>query len=335
MTFNAILKDLKARKFKPFYLFDGAEPYFADALTDYIVKHVLTDDEKEFNQTIIYGQDATPMEVVGMAKRFPMMAEYQVVVVREAQSWKSLDAFATLLENPVPTTILVINYMGKKVDGRSALAKLLKAKGVYFNGAKLKDNQVAQWITEHCAASGIEIEPTACYMLSENIGSDLSNLVNALEKLQILVKKGDAISADLVQKNIGISKDFNIFELQRAIGERNHYKALFIAQYFANNPRDLHHIIPVSSGLYRYFVKIIAVHGTKNPEDPKALASALGINPYFVHEYRTAAKNYSMPSILQAVEILHDIDLKSKGINASNTAPGELMREMVSKLLKV
>lgn len=334
MKFQEILSDLKARKFKPIYFFDGDEPYFIDALTDYMTHNVLNEMEKEFNQSVLYGQDISPTDLEPVVKRFPMMAEYQLVVVKEAQNWRNLNDLENILANPVPSTILVINYKGKKIDGRSKMLKLIKANGVYFNSAKLRPYEVGKWVTQYCQSKKVNIDSQAAAMLSENIGNDLSNLVNALDKLQILCPEGGKITPDLVSKNIGISKDFNEFELQKALGNRDDKKALYIANYFANNQKE-HHIIKVTINLYYYFAKLIKYHSLPNKADKQSVARAMGVNPYFVDDYHVAGRNYSKMSLLRAMEVLYDIDLKSKGVNNSGSKHSELMKEMVSRLLRV
>ncbi len=334
MSHTKILADLKQKKYAPVYLFDGEEPYFIDLLSDYISKNVLTEAEQEFNQSILYGQDISPEELVPIVKRYPMMAEYQVVIVREAQNWKNFEALETLITDPVKSTVLVINYKGKKLDGRSKFLKLVKKHAVHFNSPKLRDKDIPAWIGNYCASRKIEIEPRAVAMLSENIGTNLGNLVNALEKLEILVPKGESISQDAVQKHIGISKDYNIFELQNAIGARNDYKALFIANYFANNQKE-HHVIPVASGLYRYFTKLITYHALVKSTDKQSMARALGIHPYFLTDYQQAARNFHSQRLLDSIDILYDIDLKSKGVKTTRNDSGELVKEMVSRLLRV
>ncbi|NEN22884.1 DNA polymerase III subunit delta [Cryomorpha ignava] len=333
MSHTKILADLKQKKYAPVYLFDGEEPYFVDLLSDYISKNVLSEAEQEFNQSILYGQDVSPEEIVPIVKRYPMMAEYQVIIVREAQNWRNFEALESLVKNPVKTSILVINIKGKKLDGRSNFSKLIKKHGVYFNSPLLKDTMIPSWINSYCASRKIAIEPQAVALLSENIGTNLSNLINALEKLEILVPRGENITADSVSKHIGISKDFNIFELQKAIGLRNDYKSLFIANYYANNQKD-HHVIMVASGLYRYFTKLITYHSLVKDTDKQSLAKAMGIHPYFMPDYQQAAHNYNSGHIVAILDILYDIDLKSKGVKATGSNSGELVKEMVSRILR-
>lgn len=334
MSHTKILADLKQKKYAPFYVFDGEEPYFIDLLSDYISKNVLSEAEQEFNQSILYGQDITPEELVPMVKRFPMMAEYQVIIVREAQNWRNFEALESLLLNPVTTTILVINIKGKKLDGRSNFSKLIKKHGVYFNSPSLRDNMIPSWISSYCSSRKMAIEPEAVALLSENIGTNLNNLINALDKLEILVPKGETITKDSVFKHIGISKDYNIFEFQNAIGARNDYKALFIANYYANNQKD-HHVIMVASGLYRYFTKLITYHSLVRNTDKQSLGKAMGINPYFMGDFQRAARNYNATQIVAILDILYDIDLKSKGVKATGSIhSGDLVKEMVSRILR-
>lgn len=334
MTANDILKDLKDKKYKPVYFLDGAEPYFIDQVTNYIAKNVLLDHEKEFNQTICYGQDVSPEEIIPIVKRFPMMAEKQVVIVKEAQNWRDIAKLEPIIDNPVESTILVINYKGKKLDGRSKILKGIKKNGVYLNSEPIKDTKVNSWISSYCSAKKMRIDSGAIAILGENIGADLANLVNALDKLQILCPEGETISPELVAKNIGISRDFNEFELQKALGSRNDRKALMIANYFANNQKN-HHLIRVIVSLYYFYSKVIKYHSVPNPADNQTVARTIGINPYFADQYRMAAKNHSLSSLESAIKVLYDMDLKSKGVGNANAKSNELMIEMVSKLLRV
>ena len=332
MSFKKIMTSLRERKFSPLYFFDGDEPFFIDKLTEFISENVLNDAEKEFNQTVMYGRDIAPEDLSPIVKRFPMMSEYQVIIVKEAQSWKSLEAIAALAENPTPTTILVITYKGKKIDGRSSAGKTIKKHGVYFNSSKLRDNEVTHWLNDHCKIIGLDIDPRAMVLLSEHIGADLVALDKALDRLKML-SEGEKITPDLIQKHIGISKDFNIFELQKAVGFRDDARALYIANYFSNNEKE-HHIIPVTYALYRYFTQLIRYHRAPDHTDPQKLARVIGCNPYFVRDYRKAAANYPRVKLMKVMEILHDIDLKIKGIGNASAKHKHLMVEMVSRILR-
>ena len=337
MSHTKILADLKQKKYAPMYVFDGEEPYFIDLLSDYIADNVLDDAEKEFNQSILYGQDVSPEDIVPIVKRYPMMAEYQVVIVREAQVWRNLEVLEQLIKHPVASTIFVINYKGKKIDGRSNFSKLLKKHKsvVHFNSPKLKEGMaVTGWINQYCKEHKLNIDPRAVAMLSENIGNNLSNLIDALDKLKILIPEGETISQGDISKHVGISKDFNIFELQKAIGQRNDYRALFIANHFANTPKD-HHVIPVTGGIYRYFRQLLIYHSLARTTDKGGLASAMGVSPYFIGDYVNAATKYGPHQVLEVIDILHDIDLKSKGVNSTGIDSGDLVKEMVSRILRV
>ena len=338
MPHKKILADLKQKKYAPVYVLDGEEPYFIDLLSNYIADNVLDEAEKEFNQSILYGQDVTPEEIVSVVKRYPMMAEYQVVIVREAQVWRNLEALEQLITHPVSSTIFVINYKGKKIDGRSLFSRLLKkhkSSVVHFNSPKLKDGSaVTTWINQYCKENKLDIDHRAVAMLSENIGNNLSNLIDALDKLIILIPKGQTITQDDISKHIGISKDFNVFEMQKAIGQRNDYRALFIASYFAKNQKE-HHVIPVTGAIYRFFRQLLSYHSLARNTERGSLASAMGVNPYFLNDYVSAAAKYNPYQVLEVIDILHDIDLKTKGVNATSSDSGDLLKEMVSRILRV
>jgi DNA polymerase-3 subunit delta len=327
------MTSLRKKEYSPFYFFDGDESFYIDKLIDYIQNNILDEGEREFNQSVFYGRDISPEDLIPVVKRFPMMAPYQVVIVKEAQNWKDLSALQTLLENPVPTTILAISYKEKKLDGRNSMTKLIKSKGTYLNSSKLRDDQVSSWLNDHCRLLKLDIDPRAIVLLSEHIGADLISLDKALQRLK-LVAGGEKITPDLIQEHIGISKDFNIFELQKAIGLRDNARAIYIANYFANNEKE-HHLIPVTYGLYRYFTQLIRYHRAENHADPQKLARAMGVNPYFVKDYRQAAVNYPRVKLMKVMEILHDIDLKMKGLGNSTARHKELMNEMVARILRV
>jgi DNA polymerase-3 subunit delta len=332
MSFSKIMTSLRKKEYSPVYFFDGDEPFYIDKLTEFIQENVLNEAEREFNQSIYYGRDISPEDLIPVVKRFPMMAEYQVIIVKEAQNWKDLSALQSLLENPVPTTILVITYTGKKLDGRSNFAKLVKKKATYFNSSKLRDTEVASWLNDHCKILKLDIDQRAIVLLSEHIGADLVSLDKALERLK-LVADGEKITVDHIQEHIGISKDFNIFELQKAIGNKDYARAIYIANYFANNEKE-HHLIPITYGLYRYFTQLIRYHRAENHADNQSLARAMGVNPYFVKDYKNAAINYPRTKLMKVMEILHDIDLKIKGLGNSSARHKELMNEMVARILR-
>ena len=263
MTFEQILNDLKNKIYYPVYFLAGEESYYIDEISDYIEEHVLTDIEKEFNQTVIYGRETDVLSIISNAKRYPMMANYQVVIVKEAQDIKNIEDLLPYIENPLDSTLLVINYKYKKLDKRKSFFKQIGKKGVLFESKKLYDNKIAGWINNYVKEKGYEITPKACAMLTEFLGSNLSKVVNEISKLIINVPEKSIINDELVERNIGISKDFNIFELQNAIGSKNVLKANQIANYFAANPKD-NPLVKTVTILFGYFSKIMIYHQLKD-----------------------------------------------------------------------
>jgi DNA polymerase-3 subunit delta len=310
------------------YFLMGEEPYYIDKLSDYIEQNVLTEEEKGFNQTVLYGRDVTVEDIVSSAKRYPMMAERQVIIVKEAQDLiKTIDRLESYAENPMPTTVLVICYKYKTLDKRKKVTKLLAKNGVVYESKKLYENQVGEWIKRVLSGKKYAIEPKASAMLVEFLGTDLSKINNELEKLQIILPQGAIISAKDIEENIGFSKDFNVFELRKAIGERNQLKAYTIAENFANNPKD-NPMVVTTSLVFGFFVQLLKYHGLKD-KNPKNVAAVIGVNPYFLKEYDLALKNYPMRKVSQVVASLREIDVKSKGVGANAMSNGDLLREML------
>ena len=310
----------------------GEEPYYLDKISDYIEASILTEEERGFNQMILYGRDISVEDIVSNAKRYPMMAEYQVVIIKEAQDLsRTIEKLAKYADNPQPTTILVVNYKYKKIDKRKALYKAIKKTGVVFESKKLYDNQVADWIRRVLSPKGYSITPKAAQMLVEFLGTDLSKINNELEKLQIILPKDSQITPELVEENIGISKDYNNFELRKAIGNRNAVKAYQIANYFAENPKDNPMVVTVSL-LFNFFSQLLQFHGLKD-KSPRSVASALRINPYFVNEYVLAARNFPMRKVSTVVSTLRDFDVKSKGVGANAVPHGDLLKELLVRIL--
>lgn len=326
-----IINDLKAGIIKPIYFLMGEESYYIDKLTEYIENNILSEDEKGFNQTVIYGRDATIEDIVSNAKRYPMMAERQVLVVREAQELsRTIDKLESYAENPQPTTVLVVAYKYKTLDKRKKLVKLIAKNGVLFESKKLYENQVGTWIQRLLQGRGYSIEPKANAMLVEFLGNDLSRISNELDKLQIILPKGHTITPKDIEYNIGFSKDFNVFELQNAIGSKDQLKAYKIAQYFADNPKDNPLMVTVSL-VFGFFVKILKYHGLKD-KDPRAAAPVLGVNPFFMKDYEIALRNYSMKKVSSIVASLREIDVKSKGVGANSLSNHDLLKEMLVKI---
>ena len=326
-----IVNDIKAGNIKPIYFLMGEESYYIDKLSDYIEKKVLTEEEKGFNQTVLYGRDVTIEDIVSTAKRYPMMSERQVVIVKEAQDLvRTIDKLESYAENPMPTTVLVICYKYKTLDKRKKVTKLIGKNGVVFESKKLYENQVGDWIKRVLAGKKYTIEPKATAMLVEFLGTDLSKINNELEKLQIILPVGSAISPMHIEENIGFSKDFNVFELRKAIGERNQLKAYTIAENFAQNPKD-NPMVVTTSLVFGFFIQLLKYHGLKD-KNPKNVATAIGVNPFFLKEYDVALKNYPMKKVSQIVAALRDIDVKSKGVGANALSQSDLLREMLYKI---
>ncbi|NRA93137.1 MAG: DNA polymerase III subunit delta [Psychroserpens sp.] len=326
-----IVSDIKNGQVKPIYFLMGEEPYYIDAISDYIETNVLSEDEKGFNQMVLYGRDVSIEDIVGNAKRFPMMAERQVVIVKEAQDLaRTIEKLASYADNPQPSTVLVLNYKYKKIDKRKALYKSLKKSGVVFESKKLYDNQVPDWIRRVLSGQNYTIAPKAAQMLVEFLGTDLSKINNELNKLKIILPEGTQITPEHIEVNIGISKDYNNFELRKAIGERNSQKAFRIVNYFADNPKDNPMIVTVSL-LFNFFSQLLHLHGLHD-KNPRNIASALKINPYFVNEYVVAARNFPMKKVSQIVATLREFDVKSKGVNSNAVPQGDLLRELLVRI---
>jgi len=309
----------------------GEEPYYIDKLSDYIEQNVLSEDEKGFNQTVFYGRDVTVEDIIATAKRYPMMAEHQVVIVKEAQDLaKTIDKLESYAENVLPSTVLVICYKYKTLDKRKKVTKLIEKNGLVFESKKLYENQVGDWIKRVLQGKNYGIEPKASAMLVEFLGTDLSKINNELEKLQIILPKGTTITPMHIEDNIGFSKDYNVFELQNALGSRNQLKAYQIAQYFSDNPKD-NPMVVTTSLVFSFFTKLLKYHGLKD-KNPKNVASVLGVSPYFLKDYDVALKNYPMKKVSQIVGTLRDVDVKSKGVGANALPTGDLLKEMLVKI---
>jgi DNA polymerase-3 subunit delta len=335
------------------YFLCGEEPYYIDVISDAIEKTVLDESEKEFNQTIVYGKDTDLASILSLAKQFPMMSEYQVIIVKEAQNIKELNKsagdddeddsnksskksnataqFLAYVQSPQPTTILVFCYKYKTLDKRSALAKTIQKNAVYAEFSKLYDNQVPDWINNYVKEKKYTISPKASFLLSEFLGSDLSKIANEIDKLVINLQDGSEITAEAVQDNIGISKEYNVFEFQDALAKKDVLKANRIVNYFAANEKE-HHPVMITGSLYGYFSKILKYHFLTDKSKFTA-AQALGVNPFFVEGYARAATNYNTGKLKQIFGYLKECDLKTKGVDNTGTPNGELLRELVFKIL--
>jgi len=331
-TYEEIISDLKKRIFKPVYFLAGEEPYYIDLIVDYIEDKILPEAEKAFNQIIIYGDDTNIAAIIDTARRFPMMASHQVVIVKEAQSLKKIEDLAIYLEKPLLSTILVFSYKYKTIDKRTKLYKAIESHAVYFESPRIRDYLIPAWIERYLMTKGIKTDPSANAMLTEYLGTDLHKIVNELDKLIITLPAGKpVITTSLIEKNIGISKDYNNFELQKAIGEKNILKANMIVHYFANNPKDNPITVSIAS-LFGFFSKLLTYHYLTD-KSKNNVAAVLKVNPFFVNEYETSAKKYNVSKTVQIISLLRTFDMKSKGYGDPGTEPGDLLKELVYRIL--
>lgn len=326
-----IVNDIKAGNIKPIYFLMGEESYYIDKLSEYIEQNVLSEEEKGFNQTVLYGRDVSIDDIISTAKRYPMMADRQVVIVKEAQELsRTIDKLESYAANPMATTVLVVCYKYKTLDKRKKVTKELAKNGLVYESKKLYENQVGDWIKRVLAGKKYTIEPKANAMLVEFLGTNLSKINNELEKLQIILPQGTMITPSHIEENIGFSKDFNVFELRKAIGERNQLKAYKIAENFARNPKE-YPLVMTTGLIFGFFIQLLKYHGLKD-RNPKTVAAAIGVNPYFLKEYDLALKNYPMKKVSQVVAALRDIDIKSKGVGANALPQSDLLKEMLWKI---
>ena len=326
-----IVSDIKNGNIKPIYFLMGDEPYYIDKISDYIEENILDEAEKGFNQQVMYGRDVTVEDIVAAAKRYPMMSERQVLIVKEAQDLsRNIEKLVSYAENPQPTTILVLNYKYKKLDKRKKLHKAIAKTGFIFESKKLYENQVSDWIRRILSGKHYKIEPKASLMLVEFLGTDLSKISNELSKLMLVLPKETIINDKHIEDNIGISKDFNNFELRKAVGEKQIVKANRIINYFAVNPKNNPLVMTISL-LNGYFTQLLMFHGLKD-KSKNSVAKNLGVNPYFVDEYFVAARNYPMRKVAQVIAFLRDADVKSKGVGASQSNE-DILKELLFKIL--
>lgn len=330
-TVQSILNEIKAGDIRPLYFLMGEEAFFIDQISTFIETSVLDETQRGFDQTTIYGKDTSIDAIVSSAKRFPMLAERQVIVVKEAQNLsRTIEDLLTYVKNPQQTTTLVICYKYKSIDKRKALYKALSKAHVVFESKKIYDSNIPSWISGELQKMNLKITPKASYLLSEFLGNDLAKISNELSKLQLVMGDNDLITPELIQINIGISKDFNNFELQKAIAQLDQKKAYQIVRYFSQNPNQ-HPMVLTIATLYSFFSKLMILH-TVNDRNPKVLSRAIGVNPYFLSDYTAAAKNFPMRRISSVFQTLRTIDVKSKGVGA-NLKPLDLYQELIFRIL--
>lgn len=334
VKYNQIAGDIQNRRFSPVYLLEGEETFFIDALTELLETSVLKPEERSFDQMVVYGKDVKALDIKMAAKRFPLMSQYLLIIVKEAQNLDDIDAFEDYLNAPPQTTILVFCYKGKKIDKRKKAGKLF-AKYVHFTSERMRDYEVTPWVDKYIRDKGKNIEPAATQLIVDYLGSDLGKIASEIDKMLINLKPElGLISMTHIEQNIGISKDYNIFELQKAIGDKNFNKSVQIANYFSQNIKT-HALIPTIANLFGFFSKVYLYNSVKN-KTKKEIAITLGVNEFFVDSYRVACGNYPPAMVEQIFGYLKFYDLRAKGINDSGiTDDGQLLIEMVLKILRV
>ena len=331
VTYDSVMSELKARKFKPLYYLMGDESYYIDKISDWIAENVLQPEERDFNQTILFGSDVNASQIVDAAKRYPMMAEYQVLIVKEAQNIKNTEPLEKYFKQPMPSTILVLCHKNGKIDGRkTAYTKAIRDAGVLFESTKLKDRELPGFIEGYLKAREVTIDPKSTQMIADAIGADLSRLTSELDKVLLGLPKEDRrVTPQVVEDQIGVSKDYNAFELRDAIVNRNILKANQIIKYFDENPKagGLYALLPL---VFNYFQNLMIAHYCPQKGSQEALAQWLDMrSPWAARDYMTGMRNYSAMKVMQVIGKIREIDAKSKGLDNPNTPPGELMRELI------
>ncbi|MDJ1501664.1 DNA polymerase III subunit delta [Xanthocytophaga agilis] len=334
---EAVLEKLKKREFAPVYFLQGDEPYYIDLISDFIEQHALPEHEKGFNQIVCYGKDVNVGTIVTQARRFPMMAERQVVIVKEAQEVSDLQReegqklLESYVQNPVPSTILVLAHKHKTLDGRKGLAKTLDKNAVLVDAKKMYDNKLPDWVIFYVKDKEYRIQPPAAQLLADYIGNDLSRLSNEIDKLILNIPAKSEITPDHIQKYVGISKEYNVFELQTALIQRNVLRANQIIHYFESNPKSNPAIMVVAT-LFGFFSKVLLAHASADRSEA-GIAAAVGVNPYFAKDYLTAIRNYPLRKAMHIIHYLREADLQCKGVEAGQISDGDILRELVFKIL--
>lgn len=331
MDHHLIIKEIEKGSLEKVYFLHGEEPYFIDAICDAIVLHGLDDSERDFNQTILYGKDATTESIIAYCREFPMMARRKLVIIKEAQYYRKLEELLPYMEHPTESTVLVICYKHDSYDSRKKIMKEAAKQGIVFKSEKVADYKLTDWIEKYVRQCGYGITPKASIMLGEFLGNDLGRIVNELDKLQLLVEKGTTINDIHIEENIGISKDYNIYELVNAISIRDSVRSNTIVDYFVHNPKA-GEMIPVISSIFNQFEKFMWIHFSEN-KSKENVAAHLKVHPFVAGKLIEFAKYYTPKKIAANVAILHEYDLKSKGINNATSDHGQLMKEMIFRLL--
>jgi len=331
MDYTDIIKELRNKIYKPIYFLYGEEAYFIDKISNFIGENVLSESEKDFNQTILYGKDSKIEDIINGAKRFPMMANYQVLIVKEAQELKNIEMLEFYAANPLKSTILVFNFKYKAPDKRKKYFKELKKNAVLFESKKLYENQIPDWITKYLKEKNYGIDQVSCRILTDFLGNDLAKIANELDKLIISLPAGTKINPDHIEENIGISKNYNNFELQNALRDKDILKANRIIDHFAKNPKDNPFLVVIIS-LFSYFSKVLNYNFFTDKSQNSA-ASELKVNPYFVKDYAATARRYDIKKIVSIIALLREYEMKAKGWNNVSTSNADLLRELIFKIV--
>ena len=331
MNYKAIIASISNKDLQPIYFLMGDEPYYIDKICDEFTNNILSTEEKEFNQVTLYAKDVTTEQVIAEAKQFPFGSNKRVVIVKEGQQLKNIEILDSYLNSPQQSTVLVISYKGKSLDKRKKFGKNLAKKCVVFESNKLYDDKIPTWISSYVNEQGYAIENSAAAVLAEYLGSNLSKITNELDKLMLVLKKDEQITTKIIEDHIGISKDYNVFELQNALGKKDIVKANRIINHFAENTKN-HHIVPVISALFSFFQKIMVYHFLEDKSSKNA-ASALKVNPFFISQYQIAAGYYKKDQLFKIFKHLKKYDLKSKGVNNRSTDQHGLLKELIFKIL--
>lgn len=334
---DLILKNIKNKEVLPIYFFHGEEPYFIDVAVKALEHDFLEEDEKAFNQTVVYGKDTSYQEILSLARQFPMMGDKQVIIVKEAQDLKLNEEENRILEsyaeNPVPSTVLVFAHKHKKLDSRKKAAKALDKAKALFLSESIKENNLPKWIADECISLNIKTAPNISHLLAEYLGNDLSRIANELNKLKIILREGEVLDGTIIENHIGISKEYNVFELQKALGTKNANAAFKIAHFMGKNPKNNPFVMMLAS-LYNYFSNVI-VYQTMIGQPPQTIASQMGINPYFIKDYAETTRLYPLKHATRVISILREFDMKGKGLGAVNMNEAELIKELVYKIIHV
>lgn len=330
MSYEKIISEWEKNNFKPVYWLEGDEPFFIDQVMDYAETKILSENEAGFNLTVFYGKDAAWPDVINACRRYPMFAERQVVLLKEAQQMRDIDKLEPYIENPLVSTVFVVSYKDKKVDGRTKLAKILKQKGSLLTTKKLYEKELLPWIETLVQSKGLKITKKALMLLADHIGNDLSRIDNEVEKIRVNLGARKSISEDDIEEFIGISKEYNVFEFQNALAQKNLARSLQIIQYFEANPKaaPIQLVLP---SLYSWFSKLYMIHGL-NTRDEKAIASGIGVNPFFVKDYLKAVTHYNNLEVEKVLLLLHQYNLRSVGVHDPGTDDASLLKELVYKI---